>query len=107
VCWIVEFEGINRLYFKASKAARFHLLELVSQFRLRHCGAEPPPAHHYSRIVGRSLEGPEQLRIGLRVKSDCTPEQCGEATSDKRIRDYGVSSARWGMLHWRQINLPP
>ncbi len=56
LCGIVDDEGVDEGEFDAADAVCFHLLELAQDLRLFDGGAEPPPAHHGSGVVGRVLE---------------------------------------------------
>ena len=60
----VQRQRISWLHFKPAETALFHRLHLFQQLRLGDRRAEPPPAHHRPRIIGRLLEGfPQLIRI--------------------------------------------
>ena len=54
--WIVEDLGIDEGELGAADAVCFHLLEFAEELGFFHSGAEPPPAHHGSRVGWRVFE---------------------------------------------------
>src|SRR5262249_16302040 len=58
---IVERKRINRLHLEAANAAFFHHPHFAFEFGLGHRRPEPPPAHHYLRVIRRAFEAALQL----------------------------------------------
>src|SRR5258708_6035781 len=57
VLGVVERQGIYGLHFKSADAAFLHEAHFTLELRFGNSGAEPPPAHHDSRVVRRIFEG--------------------------------------------------
>jgi len=53
---VIQRDRVHRLHLEAADAPCSHQSHLSFQFRLGHCRAEPPPAHHDPGVVRRLLE---------------------------------------------------
>ena len=72
---IVDRHGVHRLDLETADAAPFHSLDLTLELGLNYTSAEPPPAHHRTRIVGRFAEallhGSDPFRANRSLRCGC------------------------------------
>ena len=94
-CGIIQRLRIERGHLDASDAGRLHLLKLALQFRFGNRGAEPPPAHHDSRVVRRVGEGSLQ-RIGRGLRAGTR-----EGEQEHRQDNSARFTAAWTRVHGR------